>query len=237
MLRNIFRTICVLLVTTLVSCSQTPSGYKIIGEIEGLSDGTVMELIPSGTHSNEKSIATATVAEGKFIFEGVLDEPRFFRVAVSGDNSYQAFSLMVENAKIYVNGKAAVRENNGAKSHLFSDITITGSSVHDLYLQKTAPKEVLNKLYEDYHTNNKDIQEKVVAARGAKDQKLLAELYKTEEWKKLEQDEKNFFDTVSKTMSQMILDNADSWWGPFLMLNQMSYFTKEQETWWNQLSD
>lgn len=179
MLRNTFRTICVLLVTALVSCSQKSSGYKIVAEIEGLSDGTVMELIPAGTHTNEKSIDSATVTEGKFIFEGVLEEPRFFRIAISGDKSYQTFSLMVENTEISVKGKATLRENNGVTSYFFSDITITGSTVHDLYLEKTAFRDSLNKLYEEYHANNKAILDKVGAARGAKDQKLLGELYKT----------------------------------------------------------
>ena len=179
----------------------------------------------------------ATVSEGKFIFEGELEEPRLFRISVSGDNSYGMITLMVDNSEIIVNGKATINENEGRKSCSFSDITVSGSPSHELYLQKISARDGLDKLYQDYHVNNQEILDKVSAARKDKDQKLLAELYNSDEWKKFEQDEKNFFDTVSKTISKMVLDDANSWWGPFMMLTQMSYFTKEQEAWWNQFSD
>lgn len=237
MIKKIVKLLNLVLVISLFACSKSHSGYKIVCQIEGLSEGTVLELFPAATHKNEKSIAMATVSEGKFTFEGELEEPRLFRISVSGDNSYGMITLMVENSEISVKGKALCNENGGMKSFSFSDITVSGSPSHELYLQKISARDGLDKLYQDYHVNNQEILDKVSAARTDKNQKLLSELYNTEEWKKFEQDEKNFFDTVSMTISKMVLDDANSWWGPFMMLTQMSYFTKEQEAWWNQFSD
>lgn len=237
MVKKIVKLLSLVLLISLIGCSKTPPGYKIVCEIEGLSEETVLELIPTATHRSEKSIAMATVSQGKFIFEGMLEEPRLFKISVSGDNGYGTITLMVENSEINVKGKAAINENGGRKSYSFSDIKVSGSPSHELYLQKISVRDGLDKLYQDYHANNQEILDKVSAARKEKNQKLLAQLHNTVEWKKLEQDEKNFFDTVSKTISKMVLDDANSWWGPFMMLTQMSYFTKEQEAWWNQFSD
>ena len=237
MKRKIVKLCNVLLVCILGACSQSPDGYKITCEIEGLNDGTVLELIPAATYKDEKSIASSSVTNGKFEFEGNVEECRLFRIVVVEDGLYGSFPVMVENGEIAVKGKVTLREQGNRKTYSFDDITVTGSSAHDLYLEKISPKKDLNKLYEGYQTNNKEIFDKVNAARDNNDQELLSVLYNSKEWMKLVEDEKNFFDTVSKTMTNMVLDNADSWWGPFLMLDQMSYLTKEQEVWWNQFSD
>ncbi|GAA6771537.1 DUF4369 domain-containing protein [Flavobacterium sp. CGRL2] len=55
-----------------------PASYSIEGTITGLADGTTVQLIPGATHSSESPVAETTLKEGKFIFTGKLNEPRFF---------------------------------------------------------------------------------------------------------------------------------------------------------------
>jgi peroxiredoxin len=219
------------------SCSANKDSFRINGVLDGLKDGTVVELIPGATHKSEKAIATDTVKSGKFSFKGTLNEPRKFYIAVSGQNNFGTIPVMVEPSVIKIIGKVSLREDQGKRYYNFEELEITGSVVHQEYLEKISPKNYLNKLYEDYHKQSKGICDSVMDARVKKDQQLLSELYRRDSWKKFEQDEKNFFNTVDVTMEKMILDNANSWWGPFLMMDQMSYFTKQQEEWWKKFSD
>ncbi len=227
-----------LLLTLFVSCaSSTNTYFTITCEIEGLEEGTVMELKPGATHKEEISIATATVKNGKFKFSDTLQETRLFYIIVAGENTYGSIPVMTEAGKIKVIAKATKNSEGDRTMYSFNDVSVLGSMSHELYLAKIAPKKFLNDLYEQYHANNKEITDKVGAARTAKDDIKLKELYSSDAWKKFEQDEKHFFDTVTVTMTKMVLDDANSWWGPFLMLDQMSYFTKEQEAWWGKFSD
>jgi len=227
-----------LLLTLFVSCASSKNtNFTINCEIEGLEEGTVMELKPGGTHKEEKSIATAIVKDGKFKFSDTLQDIRLFYIVATGENTYGSIPVMTEAGKIKVIAKATKRTDGDRKMYDFSDVSVLGSPSHELYIAKIAPKDFLNSLYEEYHAKAKEITDQISAARMAKDEKKLKELYATEAWKTFEQDEKHFFDTVTVTMTKMVLDNANSWWGPFLMLNQMSYFTKEQEAWWGKFSD
>lgn len=227
-----------LLLTLFVSCASSKNtNFTITCEIEGLEDGTVMELKPGATHKEEKSIATATIKDGKLKFSGTLQDTRLFYIVVTGENTYGSIPVMTEAGKIKVIAKAIKKTEGDRTVYDFRDVSVLGSPSHELYLEKRSPRKFLNDLYEEYHANNKEITDQVGVARTAKDDKKLKELYSSDAWKTFEQDEKHFFDTVTVTMTKMVLDNANSWWGPFLMLDQMSYFTKEQESWWGKFSD
>jgi len=226
------------LLTLFVSCASSKStNFTITCEIEGLEEGTVMELKPGGTHKEEKSIATAIVKDGKFKFSDTLQDIRLFYIVVTGENNYGSIPVMTEAGKIKITAKATKKTESDRTTYIFSDVSVLGSPSHELYLEKVSAKKFLNDLYEEYHAKSKDINDQVVAAQTAKDDKKLNELYSSDAWKAFQQDEAHFFDTVTVTMTKMVLDNANSWWGPFLMLDQMSYFTKEQEAWWGKFSD
>lgn len=238
MIKNLKYIFSLVALVAVISCKSSGPGFTITGEIQGLKDGTVLELKPGATHKNEKGIDTATVENGKFTLEGKdLVEPRLFYITVIADNTYGSLSVMAEPGKMKLTAKASSQEQDGRIMYSFDDVTVDGSPSHLIYKEKTAVRERLNDLYEEYHATGKAICDSVFAARKANDQKLLQNLYKSESWKKFEQDEKNFFNTVDSTMNKMFLDNADSWWGPFLMMDQMSYFSKEQKEIWEKFSD
>ena len=50
-------------------CSCNSRQYKVEGNVSGLDDGTIVQLVPM-SHDNETPIAEATVNDGKFTFEG-----------------------------------------------------------------------------------------------------------------------------------------------------------------------
>jgi peroxiredoxin len=238
MIKKLFRYFSALLIiTSIMSCGMDRKSFKISCQIDGLKDGTVLELIPGATHKSEKCISQASVSEGKFQFDGELQEPRKFLLVVSGENHYGSIPIIVEPGDIVMTAKVSIRQEQNKTYYDFEDVNITGSKSHREYLVKTSKRNYLNTLYEDYHVRGKVIIDSVREARLKKDQNLLGKLYKSESWKKFEQDEKNFFDTADVTIEKMILENADSWWGPFLMMDQMSYFTKDQKGWWDKFSE
>ncbi|MDR1055264.1 MAG: AhpC/TSA family protein [Prevotellaceae bacterium] len=219
--------------TIMISCTERPAAsYTIKGNLQGIPDGAKVELIPGATHRDEKPVAETVVTDGKFTFTGVADEPRMFYIHISGGYS----KIMVENGKIELAGNVTKNEQGEDVFYNFENMTVKGSKSHDLYIQKVAPRKMLDSLYHAYHDNNEEISEAISQAHGAKNKGLLDSLNQTDAYKKLAADEKNFFETVGKTMKGIIMDNKDSWWGPMLMLDNMSYFTPEQNAWYEEFS-
>lgn len=225
-----------LMLCTIVTLAANPPGYTITGTITGLADGTVLELIPSGTHDVEKAVSSVPVKNGRFVFSGAVNEPRLFRITAQG--YYGGCQIMVDNAapKVYVAAVANLTERNGNKFMEVKDLKVTGSPIHEIYLKKAAYREQLNQDHTDYNKRGEAIMKQVGAARKNKEKAKLDSLYKTEAYKVFEADEKAFFNKVDTTFKELILSNKDSWWGAFLMLNAYSYFSAEQKPLFNSLS-
>lgn len=226
----------VLLLCALVSSAIGAPGYTITGTFTGLADGTVLELIPSGSHDDEKAIGNATVKAGRFAFSGSVAEPRLFRIAAKG--YYGGCQIMIDQkaTKVAVSAKASLAERNGNKFLELQDLKVSGSPIHEEYLQKVSYREKLNEEHTAYNKRGEAIAKQVGAARRDKNNAKLDSLYKTEAYKIFEAEEKAFFSNVTKTSTDLITANKDNWWGAFLMLNAYSYFTPEQKPLFSSLS-
>lgn len=216
------------------TASPAVASYFIEGSITGLADGTAVKLVPGATHSSEVPVAETTLKEGKFSFTGKLNEPRFFYV-VFGKNKGN-ISVMVENSKIKISAAGTVSDQEGERIS-FKDVVITGSKAHDYYKKETAFKEELDKDYKDYHVGIEDLSNKVGKARKEGNKKVLDSLYSTKQWKTFEAAEKAFFTKVEKTTLDLIAKHKTTWWGPFFMMTNFSYFTPDQKPLYDQFSD
>lgn len=211
------------------------SSYTIDGTITGLADGTVVKLIPGATHSSESAVAESALKGGKFTFTGKLNEPRFFYL-IFGKNK-GSIPVMAENAKIKVTAKGSVSTQEGEYIS-FKDVSVAGSKSHDYYKKETAYRDDLDKAYDAYHTRESDEVSKLIGeARKEKETKKLDSLQNLPVWKKFEADEKAFFTDVEKKMTDLIVRNKDSWWGPLFMMTQFSYLTPEQKPLFEQFSE
>lgn len=217
----------VLLLCTLITMAAKPTGYTINGLFTGLPDGTVLEMIPSGTHDDEKAIATATLNAGKFSFNGKVESPRLFQITVKGH--YGGCQVMVDNTNIKLSAQAKTEENNRGKFLNLEGLKVIGSPIHEEYLKKVAYREMLNEAHIAYNKRGEAIMKEIGAARSVKDTIKLKELMDSEAYKKFEAEEKAFFNKVEVTSTELIEANKNSWWGPFLMLNAYSYFTPDQK--------
>lgn len=216
------------------SASTAASSYTIEGNITGLADGTTVKLIPGATHSSELPVAETTLKEGKFSFSGKLNEPRFFYVVFG--KSKGNISVMVENSKIKITAAGTVSDQESERI-TFKEVTITGSKSHDYYKKETAFKEDLDKDYKDYHVGIDELSSKVGKARKEGNKKTLDSIYNTEQWKVFEVKEKAFFTKVEKTTLALIAKHKETWWGPFFMMTNFTYFTPDQKPLYDQFSE
>lgn len=206
---------------------QEGKPFKIEASLSGLADGTVMELVPGGTHSRESAVATSELKAGKVVFTSTVDSPRCFYIKVK--NAYGVITCVVDAGdQVAISAKATKNESDESISYEFDDVKISGSKIHDEYIEKIAPREELNRQYYEMHQKHAAISQKISDARGAKNKAAMDSLTQTADYKSLSQDEGDFFKRVEASADKMITENKDSWWGPFLMLYQYSYFTSEQ---------
>lgn len=220
-------TTLVLLLCALIVLAAKPKGYIITGNFTGLANGTVLELIPSGTHDDEKSVATTAIQNGEFSFEGSVDGPRLFRITAKG--YFGGCQVMIYNTKVTIQAKANLATRNGNQFLDLKELKVSGSPIHEEYLKKVAYREMLNNDHAAYNKRGEAIMNLISAANKAKDTAKVAELRKSPAYAQFEAEEKAFFTKVEKTSTDLINAHKDSWWGPFLMLNAYSYFTPQQK--------
>lgn len=217
--------------TMLSATALWAQDYTLQGTIDGLPDGTTLELVPM-SHDNEKPIGTTTVADGRFVFKGDITtaEPRCLRLGVK--ETYGSVMLMVGKGDNIALKATATQtpSSDGTPLYRFADVTVTGSSLTDtlrVYEQKRAD---LDKLYAETHDPYKPLMEKLGAARQAKNKPLVDSIITGSEYAKMAKDENRFFKTVEQVYMGAINSHKDSYWGPLLTLYYFSYLTPEQKT-------
>jgi thiol-disulfide isomerase/thioredoxin len=209
-----------------------PAHYTFEGNIAGLPDGTIVQLIPGATHSSEPAFQETEIKDGKFIFDDFLREPRLFYVTFGKNKG--SIPVLIENSKIKLTA-TAVLNNEGRIT--FSDEIITGSKSHDYYKKETAFREDLNKDYAEYHKGTEELSKLYSKARTAGNKKVMDSIGNSPEWKSFEAKEKAFFTKVKSSSENLITKHKDTWWGPFFMMTQYSYFTPDQKPVFEQFSE
>lgn len=85
------------------ACNKGGSGYKIEGDIKGLTDNKNVYLIATNFEQQKFDTLSKAVSKGgKFSLEGKLEAPDFCALVIEGERS--GTELMVENSKIDVKG-------------------------------------------------------------------------------------------------------------------------------------
>ena len=204
--------------------------YTVNGIVEGLPDGTVLQLIPM-SHEKETPLGETTVQNGKFKFTGSVKEPICGHVMVK--DSYGYCSFMLENRGIVVNAKVTKSKAHDGVDLYNWKSTVLGSPLTDKYNGFVAERNKLDDLYRANHEKFKGVHEKL---NNLKDEELAA-YKKTDEYLAMEKADGDFFQTAEKVLNGLILDNKDSFWGPLLAHQFMNYFTPGQRDQYNQFSD
>ena len=221
---------------SLAACTSpsAPAGYTLTGQIEGLPDGTHVQLVPV-SHERTQPIADTTVVGGQFTFTGTADEP--LAVLLMVKDAYGSRRLMLENAAIDVSGRVEADSTGGSLNYDLEALSVTGSPLSAHYDSLMSIRERMGELYESNAEKHKDIHQALTAARQAKDTKKLAELQASEAYKAMAADEAAFFHTVDSLSRKAVMDNKDSFWGPLMLISLTTYLTDDQKPWYEAFSD
>lgn len=230
-----FVTTCVTVVAAWLLLGVTTAcdgkrAYSIMGEVEGLADGTVVELVPM-SHDNDSALAETTVTGGKFQLVGIAEEPICAQIRVK--DSWGGPYVVLENKDYELKGKIAnVTEHPNGKVYEW-EITVTGSPLTDKLAEFDARHDSLDLLYKAYQEEHGKTFEKY---RNLKDSERKA-FQETEEWKAAVAAEKNFFDTVEKTIMGMVEENKQTFWGPLLLVKYLSFLGEDQGDYYKSLPE
>ena len=219
-------------------CSCKSNQYKVEGNVEGLDDGTVVQLVPM-SHDNETPIAEATVNGGKFTFVGEVGDSLPFPICVNlmVKDSWEAETFMLEKGNITIDGKATKGEpdENGVCAYKW-EVKVNGSPLTDKLNGYKERRNELDKIFSDNHEKYAQILQQVSDARMAKDKAKEQQIMETEEYKEFDKAEKDFFAKVQDTYKGIVDENKASYWGPMMAIYLWSYFTAADKPMYESLS-
>lgn len=234
-MNKIFLMACLL---CMLVCSCNSRQYKVEGNVAGLDDGAIVQLVPM-SHDNESPIAEATVNGGKFTFKGEIGDslPMPICVNLMVKDSYGVETFMLEKGDITIEGKATKGEpdQNGVINYTW-DVTVKGSPLTDKFNVYKQRRADLDKLFNDYHEQHAQIIQQVNEARMAKDSAREKQIMETEEYKAFDKAEKDFFAKVEETYKGIVDENKDTYWGPMMAIYLWTYFSANDKPLYESLS-
>lgn len=228
-MKKFFGILAACLFVALTACNTQTRDYKVTGNVTGLDDGTLLELVPM-SHDQDSAIAEATVSDGKFAFEGTVNEELPFPICVmlKVKDAYGAEAIMLEPGEINITGQATKGEpdENGNLTYEWK-VDVKGGAQNDKLNTVKAKREELNEQFNAYHEKYADVIKQQMDARLAKDSVKVKQIEQSEEFKAFAQAENDFFANVEKTFNGIIEENKDTYWGPMMAIFLMSYLTEE----------
>lgn len=193
--------------------------YTLKVTLNGLPDGTVIELVPM-SHDNEKPIATATLKGGLFTLTGQQNDPRLIRMKVK--DSYGSGKFMLDNSDITISADVKQRgTSQGLPVYTFDPMTVTGSPLTDEYRKMYSVRDELDEIYESNAKKFEAVHQQLNNAKTDEERKAVKE---SSEYKAMLLADSIFFSTVEFRLDSTINAHKDSFWGPLLMMDFMNYF-------------
>lgn len=218
----------------MLSCqSQPATSYTITGNLEGLPEGSRVQLVPI-SHDDEKPLVDTVAIHGMFTFKGTANEPLLVALNING--VYGRYAFMLENGKLTIDGKVIINQQGNNTFAQFTDMRVVGSPLTTEYLKKVNVREQMDSIFKANADKFKDISTALSAARVAKNKAKLDSLTTTEAYKAYSAADKKFFATVDSTYKKAVMENKDSFWGPLLMISLTSYLSEEMKPWYEALS-
>lgn len=205
--------------------------YVISGDIQGIPDSTMVELYPM-SHSKSDPIAEAMVIGGKFEFSGKAEEPILVMLTVK--DNYGSTRFMLENADIQIKGNASAEDvADGKKDYDFKDITVQGSPLTDKYNELMSGRNELDRQFLAMRENYSDIMEITTGSDKGKSDSVRA----TDRFKAMLAEESRLFAGFDSVFNAVVRENKDSFWGPLMMIAQVTYLSPANRELYEVLSD
>ncbi len=220
----------------LAACKQSDnSAYTITGEIEGLPDSTVLVIRPL-SHQDLPAMAEAVVKDGKFKFEGNVEEPQ--GIILSVKDNYGSLVMMLDPANITVTGSVTEEEaRDGKKIYSLNKLKIEGSPLYEEYLQVMAPRFHVDSIMIANSQVGQPMMEQYYAAKKEANIAKVDSIEALEAFNKYMQTEKWCFQAFDSVLNATVEQNKDRIWGPIVMLTQLSFVSADQRPLYDMLSD
>jgi len=209
-------------------CTFAQSNVTIQATLNGVNDGTVVNLCPAASHKQSNPAATAKVVGNKVVLTVATKAPKLFYLQL--DKTYGACFLMTDKGdNIKLTADVSIEKSNTYSRGIFNNVKITGASLQSVYEQKMAPRHSLDSLHEAIENKYKEYTAKYGKARLAKDTAEINRLSKSEEARVYNKETKELFSSLDKAFKKTYEENKDSYWAPLLMFQWFSYFTPDQK--------
>jgi thiol-disulfide isomerase/thioredoxin len=204
--------------TLLFACARNRTA-TITGSLEGLKDGTKITLVLGAMHVQQNPVAETTVINGTFQFNIPLEEPRLF--VLTAEDVRGVVRIMAEPGdRINVVGT-------------FQEPVITGSKMHELYVEKFVnPRAEMDRRHAESRVNADPLMQQAQEARERGDTATASRLNA-----EANAFSREFFAFMGEKMDRIIEENANTFWGPLLLLSHTAFLTPNNERHWNMFSD
>ena len=129
-------------VVTTVATTIPKNTFLITGTLEGIADGTVINLLNGGTGTPEQSFP---LKNKRFSFAGSLPTPDFKVITVEGQNDY--LTMFIENSNIKI---SAVKDK-------LAQAVVTGSAANSDFVKYSKIVEPFNNVFANAEPASKEI--------------------------------------------------------------------------------
>ena len=213
------------LVLTGCAGNQQPANqYTITGEVQGLTDSTILILDPV-SHEMEKPLAEALVLNGKFSFTDTIGEPCAVYLRVK--DAYNGLPLMIEPGNVKIEGVVRSHVSQDETRYNMKELKVSNSPLTDKYNSLLSVRDRLDSIYDANHQRFAEVQKKYHEA--GKDKKKQNEIKASAEYQAMLKADHEFFEEVDRTYEKVFLDNKDTFWGPLMLISLTSYLTDDQK--------
>lgn len=204
--------------------------YTITGTIEGVTDGTVLQITPM-SHEKDLPLGSSTVSQGRYSFSGTVAEPICVRLGVK--DSYGYDYVMLDNRDITISSHVTKSVAHDGRDSYRWKSKVLNSPLTDSLNVFRAKRSALDSLYYAMRSQYRDLHNRLAQAKGDEQAKIR----QSDEYKAMEAADSRFIHYTDSVIRQLVLDHRDSFWGPLLAVYCLVYFTPEYRALYNQFSD
>lgn len=233
-MKRIFTFLVMLLAVAGISCQGSNNGYTVNGNISGLPENAVLQFVPL-SHVDQTPVGEAVVKKGKFTFKGEAPEPRGFLIVVK--NNYGSLTFVAANGeKVNIEGQVtSSKERDGKVMYDFKGVKVSGSPSTEKYSKLMSARDELDARFGEMQRRYANIH-KIFSTQG-QSPAVIDSVRKTAEYKQMEEEERQLFETANKNYRKVVADNKDTFWGPMMMIAYLSYLSPDNRAEYQALSD
>lgn len=204
--------------------------YTISGSIEGVPDGTVLQLTPM-SHEKDQPLGFATVSQGCYTFSGTIAEPICVRLGVK--DAYGTDYLMLDDCAISISSSVTKGVAHDGRDSYRWKSKVSNSPLTDSLNVFRAKRNALDSLYYAMRNQYRHLHDRLSVAKGAE----LEKIRQSDEYGAMEASDGRFMHYTDSVIKQMVVDHRESFWGPLLAVYCFVYFTPEHRALYDQFSD